>query len=103
MTFRNITFALIACSLTATAATNIPSLSLKEGETAVKIELDGEGLYEIDYEKLKELGFSDPAKVGVAGYGGEMMPMNFTDPSGSPLLQATPPPVAVRHAGTQPF
>lgn len=101
MTFRNITFALIACSLTATAATNIPSLSLKEGETAVKIELDGEGLYEIDYEKLKELGFSDPAKVGVAGYGGEMMPMNFTDPSGSPLLQATPPPVAVRHAGNK--
>lgn len=36
----------------------------------VKVAVDTTGIYEISHEQLRELGFSDPAKVHVFGYGG---------------------------------
>lgn len=35
----------------------------------VKIATDSEGVYQLTYDKLRELGFSDPSKVQVYGYG----------------------------------
>ena len=36
----------------------------------VKVAADTTGIYEISYDRLRELGFSDPSKVRVLGYGG---------------------------------
>lgn len=41
----------------------------------VKIATDSEGVYQLTYDKLRELGFSDPSKVQVYGYGA----LQFTD------------------------
>ncbi len=98
MTIRNIIFPLLASAFFAANATVIPGFPLSQGATAYKMELDGDGIYEISYEKLSELGFSNPEKVGIAGYGGAMMPMNFKNISGDELLSETPAPVSVMHA-----
>lgn len=36
----------------------------------VKIQVDTTGIYEISHQQLRDLGFSDPEKVAVYGYGG---------------------------------
>lgn len=96
MNLRNISLSLLACSGSALAVT-LPSFTLQPQQKAVKVEIPSSGLYEISYDKLRELGFENPEKVGVAGFGGEMMPMDFADDSGNDLLSETPRPVNVIH------
>ena len=45
----------------------------------VKIALNGEedGVYEITYSQLRKMGFSNPANVGVYGYGGHLLEESF--------------------------
>lgn len=45
----------------------------------VKIEIAESGIYQIPYSTLQNLGF-DPSKVKVYGYGGNMLPENFSEP-----------------------
>lgn len=40
----------------------------------VKIRVAGEGIYQLTDAQLKEMGFSDPARVKLYGYGGRMLP-----------------------------
>lgn len=82
-------------------------LSLSEAEAAmftrnsrlgqgkwVKIGITDSGIYEIGYEELLRLGFSDPSKVAVFGNGGVALNEQFTDSRGSMLytddMQAVP-------------
>lgn len=51
---------------------------LSEGRW-VKIQIGGSGIYQLSYSTLQEWGF-DPAKVKVYGYGGNMLPENFSSP-----------------------
>lgn len=62
-----------------------PRSILSEGKW-VKIGVTETGVYEISYDQLRAMGFSDPSKVGVFGRGGQMMPQSFTDAQGNPLL-----------------
>lgn len=48
----------------------------------VKVSTAESGIYEISFDKLRELGFADPLKVGVFGWGGRALRENFTDPDG---------------------
>lgn len=61
------------------------SLSLKAGESYannsvlekgnwVKVAVDQTGVYRIPYATLQDWGFSNPQKVGVFGFGGQMVP-----------------------------
>lgn len=45
----------------------------------VKIQIDETGLYQLTYRELQEYGFTDPSKVAVFGYGGAMLPEDFSE------------------------
>lgn len=48
----------------------------------VKVGVDKTGVFEISYETLREMGFSNPEKVAVYGRGGREMPQSFSSNSG---------------------
>lgn len=45
-----------------------------------KIKIEKTGIYKITYQELKNMGFSDPMKVSVHGYGGWPLEEDFTKP-----------------------
>lgn len=63
----------------------------------VKVGVDKSGIYEISYARLKEMGFSDPSKVGVLGRGGRQMEEEFTGTDGQPLNIDDLSPISVLH------
>lgn len=67
------------------------SLSVKAGERYtdnsvlskgnwVKIQIEQDGIYKLTYSELKKMGFDDPSKVSVYGYGGWPLEEDFTKP-----------------------
>ena len=46
----------------------------------MKIQVEDRGIYKLTYADLRGMGFSDPAKVSVHGYGGCMLDENFSNP-----------------------
>ena len=52
----------------------------------VKVGVDKTGVYEISYEMLREMGFSDPSKVSVYGRGGRILSESFVTNAGIPIL-----------------
>lgn len=67
------------------------SLSVKAGERYtdnsvlskgnwVKIQIEQDGIYKLTYSELKKIGFDDPSKVAVYGYGGWPLEEDFTKP-----------------------
>lgn len=44
----------------------------------VKIRVTEEGVYQLSNEQLKRMGFSDPLKVKLFGYGGRLLPERFS-------------------------
>jgi len=65
----------------------------------VKFKISDSGVYEIGYESLREMGFDDPAKVGVCGGNGSSLDMNFFSDTGTPLYTDTYTPIATVHKG----
>ncbi|MDE6558873.1 MAG: hypothetical protein K2K29_03195, partial [Muribaculaceae bacterium] len=61
----------------------------------VKVAVDEDGIYEISYETLKNMGFSNPESVGVFGRGGSMMPTEFASSGGQILYRDDLPAVPV--------
>lgn len=55
------------------------SSALAEGKW-VKIRVDQTGIYKLSYADLRKMGFSDPAKVSVHGYGGWPLEQDFSQP-----------------------
>jgi hypothetical protein len=91
-TLRQITGKLLpvfVCSLMASTAANAFDYSssslLSEGKW-VKIGIAENGLYEISYEKLRELGFNNPEKVGVWGETAAIYPLSFTNSNNERLI-----------------
>lgn len=52
----------------------------------VKVGVEETGVYEISYETLRLMGFSNPEKVGVYGRGGTVCPESFVTNAGVPVL-----------------
>lgn len=52
----------------------------------VKIGVDQTGVYEISYETLKQMGFTDPTKVSLYGRGGKVLPESFVSNAGVPII-----------------
>lgn len=97
-------FLLIICvGLSASAAGNFikPSFFTSNSALAsgkwVKVGVEETGLYEIPYQRLREMGFTNPEKVGVFGHGGAMMSTDFTDANGNPLIDNDLKEVSVLH------
>lgn len=61
------------------------------GSNIVRIEIPETGLYEISYGELIEMGFADPAAVGLAGRGGRPLPSDGSDDA---FVPGRPVPVA---------
>lgn len=83
-------------SFASEAYTFCESSQLAEGKW-VKVTTSEEGLYEISYEKLMEMGFENPRKVGVYGTGAKPLTLNFTNESGTPLINDDISAVGVLH------
>lgn len=64
----------------------------------VKIGVTESGLYEISYEKLRSLGFTNPAAVSVYGTGGKQLEENFTTAAGVTVYKDDLKPVGAVHA-----
>ena len=56
-----------------------PQSALSTGKW-VKIRVDETGIYKLAYADLKKMGFSDPAKVSIHGYGGWILDEDFSRP-----------------------
>ena len=56
-----------------------PRSALSTGKW-VKIRVEETGIYKLTYAELRRMGFADPAKVSIHGYGGWMLDENFSRP-----------------------
>lgn len=65
----------------------------------VKVNVGETGIYEITYEELAAMGFSDPSKVGVFGNGGSMLGDHFTDADDQIKVYPDLEPIAVYDTG----
>lgn len=54
--------------------------ALAEGRW-VKVRVDKTGIYKLTYAELRKMGFSDPTKVSVHGYGGWILDEDFSKPT----------------------
>lgn len=63
----------------------------------VKITIGESGMYELSYDQLRQMGFSDPTKVAVYGVGGNMPSINFTNYLGNRVYEDNPKAVACAH------
>lgn len=76
------TFIISICFFTSVRADGskyAASSALSSGKW-VKVQVEERGIYKLTYAALRGMGFSDPAKVSVHGYGGCMLDENFSTP-----------------------
>lgn len=57
----------------------------------VKIQVKETGIYKITFEDLRKMGFADPSKVSVHGYGGWPLDEDFSEKSAYPYIDDLPP------------
>ncbi len=92
-----------AAAASVVAANRYAGKSVLSSGRWVKIRVSSEGLYQISDDELRQMGFSDPARVKLYGYGGRRLPENFTF-SGVDGLQDDLPEVPLyRRAGSVVF
>ncbi|MBD5203462.1 MAG: type IX secretion system sortase PorU [Bacteroidales bacterium] len=83
---RAIVLAVVAC-ITLMAATSVFALQESTFSASsrmasgkwVRVRVENTGMYLITDAQLKQMGFSDPSKVNVYGFGGRMLSENLTD------------------------
>lgn len=61
----------------------------------VKVAVKEDGIYEISYETLRNLGFSEPEKVGLYGRGGHLLSSEFSSITGQPEYKDDLPQVPI--------
>ncbi len=69
---------LLLCSYTWADGSRYASKSLLSEGNWVKIRVNKTGVYKLSYADLKNMGFSDPSKVSVHGYGGWPLDEDFS-------------------------
>lgn len=96
----------LLCGAMALVASNAQAALTKDFYTStsklasgnwVKIGVEKTGVYEISYQTLAEMGFSDPSKVALYGRGGRGLPESFVNSSGQPAFTDDLSPVKVIH------
>lgn len=98
--------ATVAIALTTTSLAASPATNFEFAETTalasgkwVKISIGKTGLYEITYDELRAMGFSEPSNVALFGTGGQMLSFNFIGLDNNPLYSDQLAPVTVLHTG----
>lgn len=69
------------------AAVSFKSNSLLSSGYWVKVKVGETGIYELSYETLKSFGFSEPSKVKVYGWGGNVSPEGFVAAYADDMVQ----------------
>ncbi len=85
-----------AACLMAASPTFAPKSALAEGRW-VKVAVEETGVYEISYDELRSMGFSDPSKVSVFGRGGQKLPENFVTAASKLQYSDDIEPIAILH------
>ena len=76
--FLSVLFCIISCAaVMADGSIYAAKSALSEGKW-VKISVKETGFYKLTYSELKKMGFSNPEKVSIHGYGGHPMDEDFT-------------------------
>lgn len=69
----------------------------------VKVPVSENGIYEITYDQLRQMGFADPSKVAVFGNKGSARTINFSNSRGTKLFDDVPRAIPVRHSDGKVF
>lgn len=80
-------FSVALFSQSVVAAVSFKSNSLLSSGYWVKVKVGETGIYELSYEKLKSFGFSEPSKVKVYGWGGNVSPEGFVAAYADDMVQ----------------
>ena len=72
-------FCLFSLTIWADGSRYARKSALAEGRW-VRIRVDKTGIYKLTYSELRKMGFADPAKVSVHGYGGWILDEDFSKP-----------------------
>lgn len=104
-----ISLALTLLSIIGVQAANAPLLNYKFAEKSVlstgkwvRVTVPETGVYEISYDRLREMGFSDPTQVSVFGHGGAALPFNFRNKeNNTDIYRDNPQPVGVLHTNNK--
>ncbi|MBD5311935.1 MAG: hypothetical protein HDS13_07255 [Bacteroides sp.] len=88
-----LTFAALTCG------TALLTAAPADATRWVRTGVNSTGIYRIGYDTLREMGFESPERVTVFGRGGAMLPMEFTDENGLPIMDNTLPQCDVYHTG----
>lgn len=71
---------LLACNLVRADRSLYATSSVLSKGRWVKIRVNDDGIYKLTHSDLKAMGFSDPSKVSIHGYGGWMLDEDFSKP-----------------------
>lgn len=80
-------------------AAHFPSQSITSSGKWMKVAVKESGVYELTFDELREMGFSNPEEVGIYGYSFYQMPEDFTDSEGNPLIPGQANSVPAIHVG----
>ncbi|MDR2683131.1 MAG: type IX secretion system sortase PorU, partial [Dysgonamonadaceae bacterium] len=69
----------LSLSFPSLAADYVPSSVLSQGKW-VQLQVKENAIYKLTYEDIKKMGFADPAKIKIYGYGGWPLEQDFTKP-----------------------
>lgn len=103
-----ITAAAVAATPQGARSASAPSIAYTFAETNplatgnwVRISIGETGMYEISYDKLREMGFSDPSAVTVYGKERPVGPFNFNDYNGRREMEDVISPVRSIHSNNK--
>ena len=88
--------AAVASGAMAVSPAFAPKSVLSEGQW-VKVAIEQTGVYEISYDELRQMGFSNPARVSLYGRGGRMQPISFVSADGKTEYEDDLQPVSIMH------
>ena len=71
---------LLACNLVRADRSLYATSSVLSKGRWVKIRVSDDGIYKLTHSDLKAMGFSDPSKVSIHGYGGWILDEDFSKP-----------------------
>lgn len=104
MRFFRIALAMVSASLLATNSAGgvnfLPDSPLASGHW-VKVKTEAGGMYSISYDRLREMGFQTPERVGVFSNSGTPSPLNFSGNYGEAVYSDAVRESAVIHRGNR--
>lgn len=78
--FLTVMFSSMLCLSAKNEADRYASSSVLSNGNWMKFSIEKDGIYKITFAELKKMGYDDPEKVSIHGYGGNILSEDFTEP-----------------------